>query len=83
MWILIGEGLVDVTLPVAAVIPAPEHPVGLVDAVTGQAVPQELVDDAGTRRLAFYAADVPGMGYRSYRMEADDGWPATPAAKSS
>lgn len=55
-------------------IPAPDRPVRLVDSAGGAAIPQQLCDD----QLVFFAAGVPPIGYRLYRVVPADTWPASP-----
>jgi len=55
---------------------------GVVDAVTGQAVPTEALPSSGSlRRIRFVAQDVPALGYKVYRQRRQPARPAPSEAK--
>jgi hypothetical protein len=59
-------------------VDAGEAPFAVTDPATGRPVPQQLVEDHGRRRLAFLAADVPGLGSRRFGRAPLGAWPELP-----
>jgi hypothetical protein len=60
-----------------------EAPFAVMDLATGKPVPQQLVERQGRRELAFFAADVPGLGCRRFGRLPIEGWPALPTVTRS